>query len=133
MSPIIITGPTACGKSAAAIALAKKLDGEIICADSCQIYRGMQIGTSGPTATQCAQIPHHGYGEIDPTKTFDAGQFVALANKIVKEVLSRKKRPILVGGTGLYLRSFRYGIDEMPKKDDEIRKKIGNEISDSIR
>jgi len=124
VSPIIIAGPTASGKSSLALQMAKEMQGEIVCADSRQVYAHMNIGTAGPTEEEIKQIPHHGFGAIDPDENYDAGRFVVDADGYIAEILSRGKVPILVGGTGLYLRSFRFGMSDVPSRDEEIRRQI---------
>lgn len=124
VSPIIIAGPTACGKSALAMQIAKKVGGELICADSRQVYAHMSVGTAGPTLEDMSEIPHHGFAHIDPDQSYDAGQFVKDTDAYVAEILKRKRVPILVGGTGLYLRAYRYGLRDIPARDDDIRAQI---------
>ncbi len=126
--PIVIAGPTASGKSALAMRLAKEMDGEIICADSRQVYQYMRIGTAGPSLDEMAQIPHHGFHTIDPKCEFDAGQFLLQTDAFVADVLARNRVPILVGGTGMYLRSYRYGLSDVPKRDDAIRQQLFEDI-----
>lgn len=119
--PLVIAGPTASGKSSIALDLAERNDAEIICADSRQLYRGMAIGTACPTDDERARVVHHGYGSIDPAhEKMDAGAFVNFAQRMIHDVTARKKRPILVGGTGLYLRSLYYGLGDVPKTDASI-------------
>jgi tRNA dimethylallyltransferase len=124
VSPIIIAGPTASGKSVLAMQIAKQVGGELICADSRQVYAQMSVGTAGPTLEDLSAVPHHGFAKIDPDQTYDAGQFVKDTGAYVTEVLTRKRVPILVGGTGLYLRAFRYGLSDVPARDDHIRGQI---------
>ncbi len=127
VSPIIIAGPTASGKSALAMQIAEQVGGEIICADSRQAYAHMKVGTAGPSYEEMARIPHHGFFQIDPDQLYDAGQFVNDADRYVAEIIGRKRIPILVGGTGLYLRAFRYGLSDVPKRDEKIRAQIVEE------
>lgn len=132
VSPIVIAGPTASGKSAYALKLAKELDGEIICADSRQIYAGMRIGSAAPSDDELQQVPHHGYGVVDPNSGYDAGQFVADTDQYVNEILSRAKTPILVGGTGLYLRAWRFGLIDVPAKSESLRAKLIEQSSEAL-
>lgn len=119
--PLIIAGPTASGKSSLALKLAEHHDGEIICADSRQFYAGMAIGTACPSQEDQKRIPHHGYGLVDPnTSKVDAGYFVSFAMKTIGEVQGRAKRPIVVGGTGLYLRALCYGLGDVPPSAPKI-------------
>lgn len=124
VSPIIIAGPTASGKSHKALQLALEVDGEIICADSRQIYSHMAIGTAGPTADEVKAVPHHGFARVDPDCDYNAGQFIKDTDKYISEVIARGKTPILVGGTGLYLRSLRYGLSDVPPQDLAIRQQL---------
>ncbi len=100
---LALVGPTASGKTALSVELAKCLDGEIICCDSMQIYREMDIGTAKPTAEEQAGVPHHLFGILPPDAPFSCAEYAALAKQRISEVLSRGKLPILCGGTGLYL------------------------------
>ncbi len=103
-TPILaVVGPTASGKTALSIALAKKLDGEIISCDSMQIYRGMDIGTAKPTAEEMCGIPHHMLDIIDPSEPFSAADYAPMAKACIADISSRGKLPIFCGGTGLYL------------------------------
>lgn len=123
--PIVIAGPTASGKSKLALSLCKKYSGEIICADSRQFYRGMAIGTASPTSDELLAIPHHGYGTLDPKSAkLDAGYFVNFALEAIREIQHRGKRPILVGGTGLYLRSLYYGLSDVKPADEIYRREL---------
>ena len=124
VSPIIIAGPTASGKSALAMQIAKEVGGELICADSRQVYAHMSVGTAGPTLEEMSEIPHHGFAQIDPDQSYDAGQFVKDTDAYVAEILKRKRVPNLVGGTGLYLRAFRYGLSDVPARDNDVRAQI---------
>ena len=98
-----VVGPTASGKTALAIALAKKFDGEVISCDSMQIYKGMDIGTAKPTADEMDGIPHHMIDIIEPSETFSAADYAPLAKAAADDIISRGKLPIFCGGTGLYL------------------------------
>jgi len=125
MMPLVIAGPTASGKSSLAFRLARIYGGEIICADSRQFYRGMDIGTACPSLDEQIVVPHHGYGQLDPkVQRMDAGSFVAFANQKIQEIVARGKRPILVGGTGLYLRALYFGMGNVPKSDKNISQEI---------
>lgn len=100
---VVICGPTASGKTALSVALAKELDAEIISADSMQVYRGMDIGTAKPTMEERQGVPHHLIDIIDPSQPFDVAQYCELARQAIADVCSRGRLPILVGGTGLYV------------------------------
>ena len=105
---IVIMGPTASGKSALALALARRLDGEIISADSMQFYRGLEIGTAQPTEAERREIRHHLVGCFPIDRKVDVFRFVKLADAAAAEIRARGRRPIVVGGTGLYLRALLY-------------------------
>lgn len=108
---VVIVGPTASGKTALAIELAKKFNGEIICADSRTIYRGMDIGTAAPTVPERQGIPHHLLGIIDPDQSFNVVRFKKIADEAVVDIQARGKLPILVGGSGLYIDAVIFGYD----------------------
>lgn len=107
---IVILGETASGKSALAIELAEQCGGEIICADSRTIYRGMDIGTAKPTSDERAHIPHHMLDVVEPDQTFSVAQFQALAGQAIDEIAARGKVPIVVGGTGLYIDALLFDL-----------------------
>jgi tRNA dimethylallyltransferase len=121
---ILISGPTASGKSSFAIKIAKKINGEIINADSMQVYKKLKILTARPKKEEQKNIKHYLYGVIDLDKKFSTGQWLKTAIKKIKEVKKRKKVPILVGGTGLYFQSLINGLVKIP----EIPSKFRNEI-----
>lgn len=100
---IVITGPTASGKTGLALELAKRYNGEIICADSRTIYKGMDVGTAKPTIEEQARVPHHLLDMIEPGEKFTVADFQAAAYEAIKDIRSRGKVPFLVGGTGLYI------------------------------
>ena len=102
---VALTGPTAVGKTALSLALAKALDGEIISADSMQVYRHMDIGTAKITAAEMQGVPHHLIDILEPEENFDAMRFQKLAKQAIEEIQARGKVPILVGGTGFYLQT----------------------------
>ncbi|MBD1141114.1 tRNA (adenosine(37)-N6)-dimethylallyltransferase MiaA [Pelagibacterales bacterium SAG-MED39] len=130
---ILIYGPTASGKSAFAIKLAKKIDGEIINADSMQIYRELKVLSARPFKKDLQGIKHHLYGFQSVKKNFSTGDWLKLVNKKIIDLKKRKKTPILVGGTGLYFKSITHGLVNIPnipitfrKKIRSLHKKIGN-------
>jgi tRNA dimethylallyltransferase len=122
---ICLAGPTASGKTAAALAIAEALRGtqpvEIISVDSALVYRGMDIGTAKPSAAERAQVPHHLIDLIEPTQSYSAAQFVADATRLVGEIRARGHLPLLVGGTMLYFKALFDGIDAMPASDPAVR------------
>ena len=122
---IILTGPTAVGKTALSIRLAKALGGEIISADSMQVYRHMDIGSAKVTAEEMAGVPHHLIDVLEPTEDLNVVIFQQLAKKALKEIRSRGHIPIVVGGTGFYIQALLYDIDfkENPE-GDKIRQEL---------
>ena len=121
---ILVSGPTASGKSHLAVKLAKKVGGEIINADSMQVYKQFKILTARPNKNEKQNIKHHLYGIIDVDKNFSTGQWLKLAIKKIKEIRGRKKTPILVGGTGLYFQSIINGLVKIPNIPHKFRNKI---------
>ncbi|HEV2327990.1 MAG TPA: tRNA (adenosine(37)-N6)-dimethylallyltransferase MiaA [Verrucomicrobiae bacterium] len=121
---VFLAGPTAVGKSEIALALAAKFGGEIISVDSMQVYRGLDIGTAKPDAETQRKIPHHLIDVCDLTETFDAGEFVQLANQAVAEIRPRNKIPIFCGGTGLYFKAFLDGLGDAPQADPQLRAEL---------
>jgi len=121
---ILIAGPTASGKSNFAVNLAKKIDGEIINADSMQVYRQLKILTARPNKKEQKNIRHHLYGIININKNFSSGTWLKLAINKIKEIRRRKKIPIIVGGTGLYFQSLINGLVKIPNISMKLRNKI---------
>ena len=121
---ILIAGPTASGKSNFAIKLAKKINGEIINADSMQVYKQLKILTVRPSTKDQKKIKHHLYGIVSVHKNFSVGQWLRLVIKKIKEIRKRKKVPILVGGTGLYFQSLINGLVKIPNISKKLRSKI---------
>lgn len=121
---LVICGPTASGKSELALRLAEKLDGEIINADSMQVYRGLDIGTAKASAEERARIPHHLIDIVRPDQPFSAADFATAADAAIRDVCSRGKRPIVVGGTGLYIRALLQGLVDSPGDGGEIRQTL---------
>ncbi len=115
---LAVVGPTASGKTALGIALAKKYDGEIISADSMQIYEGMDIATAKPTAEEMQEIPHHLIGILPRSRAFSAAEYVVLAKEKIAEIAAKGKLPILVGGTGLYVDSLLSGMQFSEEGND---------------
>ena len=120
----ILAGPTACGKTAAALALAESIDLEIISVDSALIYRGMDIGTAKPSADELARVPHHLIDIIDPSESYSAARFVTDTHRLIKEIRGRGRTPLLVGGTMLYIKALLEGLDDMPPADPVIRAQL---------
>jgi len=121
---ILLAGPTASGKSKIAIQLAKSLNGEIINADSMQVYKELKILTSRPSLSDEKKVKHHLYGFISVKKDFSTGNWIKLVKKKINEIILKKKVPILVGGTGLYFNALTKGFVEIPKIPKKFRKKV---------
>ncbi|MDO8387479.1 MAG: tRNA (adenosine(37)-N6)-dimethylallyltransferase MiaA [Polaromonas sp.] len=116
-----VAGPTASGKTAAALAIAAQRPVEIISVDSALVYRGMDIGTAKPTAGERAFVPHHLIDIRDPLQAYSAAEFVADATRLIDDITARGRLPLLVGGTMLYFKALFDGLDDMPKADPAIR------------
>lgn len=125
---IIICGPTAVGKTRVGIELARKNNGEIISADSQQVWRGFDIGTAKANLRERSDVPHHLIDIANPDDHFDAARFVELADAAIKDISSRGKTPFVVGGTGMYIKMLVHGLCETPPRDADFRKKIEDEI-----
>jgi len=121
---VLISGPTASGKSNFAVKIAKKIQGEIINADSMQVYKNLKILTARPNKIEQKDIKHHLYGVIDLNKKFSTGQWLELAIKKIKNIKKKKKIPILVGGTGLYFQSLINGLVKIPEIPLKFRNKV---------
>lgn len=134
---MVILGPTAVGKSALGLQLAEQLDGEIINADALQVYRGFDVGTAKPTAEERERIRHHLVDILDPHERFSAGDFARRARQAIEDVGSRAKVPIVVGGSGLYLRALLEGIAEIPPVDfrlnDYLRRQLAADGLEVLR
>jgi len=113
---LIIAGPTASGKTALAIALSEALGGEVVSADSMQVYCGMDIATAKPTAEELARVPHHLIGVVDPQVRFSVAQYAPMAHAAIANIHARKKRPVLCGGTGLYIQAVAENLTFTPGK-----------------
>ena len=125
---IAIVGPTASGKTAAAMALAEQLQGhggaEIISMDSALVYRGMDIGTAKPSRQEMAAVPHHLIDILDPLHSYSAADFAKDAGRLIQDIRARGKTPLLVGGTMLYLKALSEGLNDMPAANAEVREAI---------
>ena len=126
-SVLVIVGPTASGKTALSILLAEKLGGEIISADSRQIYRYLDIGTAKPTPEELKRAIHHFISILNPDQNYTAGEYGQQARAKIEELLKQNKQPILVGGSGLYVRAAIDGFFEGPGKNSEIREQLETE------
>jgi tRNA dimethylallyltransferase len=121
---LCIAGPTAVGKSATALRLAEELNGEIVSFDSMQVYEGIQIGVAKPSEEELQRVPHHLVGFVPLTQKFSVADFLSAARKVVQEIQSKKRLPILCGGTGLYFRAFFEGLGEAPPSDPTLRQTL---------
>ena len=127
---ICVAGPTATGKTKMGVALAKRFGGEVVSVDSMQIYRGMTIGTAAPTAEEMEGIPHHMVAIADPAESWSVARFTQQADGCIQDILSRGKRPVLVGGTGLYLDSILSGRTfAAGHSGGEVRKALQAELA----
>lgn len=126
---VVLVGPTATGKSSLALALAERVGGEIVAADSMQVYRGLDIGTAKPSADDRSRIPHHLIDIVDPDQPFTAADYVKLASAAIVEIRARRRLPIVVGGTGLYIRALFYGLFDGPGGMTPLRETLYQEAS----
>ena len=124
---IVICGPTATGKTAVGVELAAALGGEIISADSMQVYRYLDIGTAKPTAAERAAAPHHLIDIVDPDEPFDAARYAALAREQVVALHRRGRVPLVVGGTGLYIKALLHGLFPADARDPAVRRRLAAE------
>ncbi|MGC1275510.1 MAG: tRNA (adenosine(37)-N6)-dimethylallyltransferase MiaA, partial [Planctomycetaceae bacterium] len=125
----VLAGPTASGKSAAGLALAERIGGEILSLDSMAVYRGMDVGTAKPSIEDRTRVPHHLIDLVEPSENFSVAEYLALAERACRDVVSRGRTPLFVGGTGLYLRSLLRGVFEGPAAGPEIRSRLEHEAA----
>lgn len=131
MEPIIcLAGPTAAGKTAAVMELAANLPIEIISVDSANIYRKMDIGTAKPSAEERALVPHHLIDILDPAESYSASDFCSDALRLIEEIKGRERIPILAGGTMMYFKALREGLNDLPSRDSQIREKLDKEAQE---
>jgi len=126
---LALAGPTASGKTAAALAIAQQHAVEIISVDSALVYRGMDIGSAKPSAEELAAVPHHLINIRDPLHAYSAAEFVSEAHRLIDEIRARGKLPLLVGGTMLYFKALFDGLDDMPKADASVRAQITSQAA----
>lgn len=126
---IFLMGPTACGKTQAAVELVQHLPVEIISVDSALVYRGMDIGTAKPDAATLARAPHHLIDILDPTQSYSAAAFRHDALRLMHDITQRGRIPLLVGGTMLYFRALRHGLSDLPQADATVRAALEAEIA----
>lgn len=121
---IVVAGPTASGKTDLAAALALRLDGEVVCADSRQVYRGLDAATAKPPAALRARVAHHLLDVVDPSEPCDAARFAREAGAVIAAIRGRGRRPLVCGGTGLYLRALLEGLSPLPPRDPAVRARL---------
>lgn len=121
---VVIVGETASGKSALALELAQRINGELICADSWTVYKGFDIGTAKPTPEERARVRHHLLDVADPSEGFSAVLFQRMANEAIEDIAARGKLPIMVGGTGLYIDSVLYDYSFLPASSQQVRAEL---------
>lgn len=129
---IAVVGPTASGKTALSIDLALAIGGEVVCCDSMQIYKEMNIGTAKPTPDETAVVPHHLFDTVSPSEEFSCAEYRALAERTISEIALRGKIPILCGGTGLYLDSLLRGGDLSPSVPDGLREELESRAPEEL-
>ena len=123
----VLAGPTASGKTRLAVEAAGRLGAEIVSADSQQVYRDLEVGTAKPTAAERALVPHHLLDLVDPGEGMDAARWAELADRAIADIAARGRLPLLVGGTGLYLRALLRGVVEAPGRDPALRARLEEE------
>jgi len=121
---VVIVGPTASGKSALAVRIAERFDGEVVACDSTQLYRGFDIGTAKPSVTERSGIPHHLIDVLGPNEEATAGGYRDLAISVLDELRRRRKLPVFTVGTGLYMRALLEGLAEVPQRSEELRARL---------
>ncbi len=126
---ILIMGATASGKTGLSLALAERLDCEIVSVDSAQVYRGMDIGSAKPDRATLARVPHHLVDILDPLESYSAARFAADALRLIDEIRNRGRVPLLVGGTMLYYRALLHGLSDLPSADPRIRARLEAEAN----
>lgn len=127
---LVVLGPTASGKSALALALAERFSGEIVSCDSVAVYRNFEIGTAKPSREDRARIPHHLIDVADPPESFTAGEYARQGRATIREIAQRDHLPIVVGGTGLYLRALLEGLFPGPRRSEELRERLRSSAAD---
>jgi tRNA dimethylallyltransferase len=126
---LVILGPTASGKSSLAVTLAQRFGGEIVSCDSVAVYREFEIGTAKPTPQERAIVPHHLLDVADPGEPFTAGEYARQARAVIADITARRKLPLVVGGTGLYLRALLDGLFPGPQRSENLRERLRNKAS----
>ena len=130
MSIVAIVGPTATGKTELALRLARAMPIEVVSADALQVYRGLDIGTAKPTREELDAVPHHLVDVLDPDEAYSAGRFASMARDAIEGIRDRGPLPVVVGGSGLYLRSLLEGIGELPPSEPRTREALQRRLAD---
>lgn len=130
MTVIYLGGPTGAGKSALALELASRFAGELINADSQQVYRGMDVGTGKPSPDDRRRVPHHLYDLVAPNEQLDAARWADEAQRCIDEITARGHLPIIVGGTGLWMRALYKGLVDAPPRDEQVRQRLEKEVQE---
>lgn len=126
---IVISGPTGAGKSRLALEVAKRLGGEVISADSVQVYRGLDIGSAKPSVAEMNVVPHHLIDILDTVDDYSAGAFFGDARRATQDVLDRGRVPVVAGGTGLYLLWYMYGKPDVPQSSMDVTSAVWSSVS----
>ncbi len=121
---VVVLGPTASGKTALSLALAERFHGEIVNCDSVAMYREFEIGTAKPSVAERARVPHHLLDFVEPTDHMTAGEYSRRARQVLQEIKERGRLPVVVGGTGLYLRALLDGLSPGPRRSEELRERL---------
>jgi tRNA dimethylallyltransferase len=127
--PFVLTGATGTGKTAVALELAARIGGAIVCADSRQLYRGLDVATGKPTPEERARLPHHGFDLLAPTERASAGEFARATKPVLTALATAGTPALLVGGSGLYLRALHAGLAEVPTIPDEVRARVRDRLA----
>ena len=130
LDAVFVLGPTASGKTALGIEIAKVIPAEVISIDSALVYRQMDVGSAKPTAEEMAGIPHHLIDVRDPFESYSAADFVRDCTRLIKEIQARGKLPLIVGGTMLYAKALKEGLNQMPTSDLEVRREVEAEAAE---
>lgn len=131
--PFFLVGPTASGKSALAAALAEKIGGEVVNADAFQLYQGMDLLTAKPSPQEMARVPHHLYGVVPLSESCDAQRYREMALEVIREIQIRGRWPIVVGGSGLYIKALTHGLAPLPPTDPAVRAQVNAMTADEAR